>query len=272
VTRLHNAAAAAGGMRRGLAYARAYARTRQVAGGRLAASPLHRATLGLLAVDAAAAFVLAGHAFALLGRVERGEADAAAELRVVASLAKLATGRLAVSSASEYVECFGGAGYVEDTGVPRLLRDAQVLPIWEGTTNVLSLDVLRAVARDAAAAPLLARLEAAVDLAVDLPALGRGGDRTGVGGPPTADVLRATTGDLREALAGVATDPYGAGVVAGARGLALRLAYALAAALLVEHGAWGDEPAAVAAALWCARRLAGADVAVAAHQHADLLT
>ena len=38
------------------------------------------------------------------------------------------------------LECFGGAGYVEDTGLPRLLRDAQVLPIWEGTTNVLSLD------------------------------------------------------------------------------------------------------------------------------------
>ena len=44
---------------------------------------------------------------------------------------------------SEVVECFGGAGYIEDTGLPRLLRDAQVLPIWEGTTNVLSLDMLR---------------------------------------------------------------------------------------------------------------------------------
>jgi hypothetical protein len=48
---------------------------------------------------------------------------------------------------SEALECFGGAGYIEDTGLPRLLRDAQVLPIWEGTTNVLSLDVLRVLAR-----------------------------------------------------------------------------------------------------------------------------
>ena len=51
--------------------------------------------------------------------------------------------RQAVQAASEAIECFGGAGYMEDTGLARLLRDAQVLPIWEGTTNVLSLDVTR---------------------------------------------------------------------------------------------------------------------------------
>ncbi len=44
-----------------------------------------------------------------------------------------------------FVEAFGGAGYVEDTGLPRLLRDAQVLPLWEGTTNVLALDLQRAI-------------------------------------------------------------------------------------------------------------------------------
>ena len=47
--------------------------------------------------------------------------------------------------ASEVLESFGGAGYVEDTGLPVLLRDSQVLPIWEGTTNVLALDTLRAL-------------------------------------------------------------------------------------------------------------------------------
>ncbi len=45
---------------------------------------------------------------------------------------------------SEVVEVFGGAGYVEDTGLPMILRDAQVFSIWEGTTNILSLDLLRA--------------------------------------------------------------------------------------------------------------------------------
>ncbi|GAB3978804.1 acyl-CoA dehydrogenase family protein [Plantactinospora veratri] len=257
VTRLHNAAAAAAGMRRGLAYARAYADARQVAGGRLVDLPLHRATLGTLAVDAAGAFVLAGHAFALLGRVEVGaDPAAAAELRIVAPLAKLATGRLAVSSASEYVECFGGAGYVEDTGIPRLLRDAQVLPIWEGTTNVLALDVLRAVLREDAASPLLARLDAATDTARRLH-------------PALADALAGTVAELRNSLAEVT--PEAVAVLAGARGLALRMAYALATALLVEQAAGGDETAEVAARLWARRWLRGADIAAEAHHELDLL-
>ena len=63
-------------------------------------------------------------------------------------IAKLTTARQAVTLASETLECFGGAGYVEDTGLPRLLADSQVLPIWEGTTNVLSLDTLRALSTE----------------------------------------------------------------------------------------------------------------------------
>ena len=58
---------------------------------------------------------------------------------------KLTTGKQSVMVASEVLESFGGAGYVEDTGLPVLLRDSQVLPIWEGTTNVLALDTLRAL-------------------------------------------------------------------------------------------------------------------------------
>lgn len=250
VARLHNAAAAAAGMRRGLAYARAFAGARDVAGGRLATSPLHRATLGTLAVDTAGAFALAGHAFALLGRVEvGGDAAAAAELRIVAPLAKLATARLAVATAAELLECFGGAGYIEDTGIPRLLRDAQVLPIWEGTTNVLALDVLRAVVRDGAGEPLLARLDAATDAA-----------------PALADPLRTTTARLREQLAAVAADPHATRVVAGARGLALDLAYALAGALLAT---WDDDLAQLAAGLWARRWLSREDIGTQVHPHAD---
>jgi alkylation response protein AidB-like acyl-CoA dehydrogenase len=256
VARLHNAAAAAAGMRRGLAYAYAYAGARRVAGGRLSGSPLHRATLGALGVDTAGAFALAGHGFALLGRVEVDQDPAAAvELRVVAPLAKLATARLAVAAAAEYLECFGGAGYVEDTGVPRLLRDAQVLPIWEGTTNVLALDVQRAVVREDAARPVLARLEAATETAA----------------PELADPLRAATAGLREALAALVADPKAVPVVAGARGLAVRLAHALAAALLIEQAAWGDQVAEVAARLWVWRWLAGQDIAAQAHAHSDAL-
>ena len=50
-----------------------------------------------------------------------------------------------VDCRGEILESFGGAGYIEDTGLPVLLRDSQVLPIWEGTTNVLALDTLRAL-------------------------------------------------------------------------------------------------------------------------------
>jgi hypothetical protein len=52
-----------------------------------------------------------------------------------------------MSVMSEGLELFGGQGYIEDTGIPKHFRDAQVLPIWEGTTNILSLDVLRAIGK-----------------------------------------------------------------------------------------------------------------------------
>uniref|UniRef100_A0AC35GH80 Acyl-CoA dehydrogenase/oxidase C-terminal domain-containing protein n=1 Tax=Panagrolaimus sp. PS1159 TaxID=55785 RepID=A0AC35GH80_9BILA len=59
------------------------------------------------------------------------------------------------------IECFGGQGYIEDTGIPGILRDAQVTTIWEGTTNVLSLDVLRvfATTKFAAAEAFVARIK-----------------------------------------------------------------------------------------------------------------
>ncbi len=64
-------------------------------------------------------------------------------LRLLTPLAKLYTGKAAVACASEGVENLGGVGYLETSGMPRILRDAQTLPVWEGTTNVLSMDVLR---------------------------------------------------------------------------------------------------------------------------------
>src|SRR5690606_20504085 len=94
---------------------------------------------------------------ARLGAQETGEGDARGEalLRLLHPLTKLTTGKQAVAGASEALEAFGGAGYIEDTGLPELLRDAQVLAIWEGTTNVLALEVARAVLRADALAPAL---------------------------------------------------------------------------------------------------------------------
>ncbi len=220
VTRTWNAVCALATMRRCLALANAYATVRHAFGRPLAEQPLHRATLKSIGAEFEAAFHFVFHVVALLGRVERGDATDRdkALLRVLTPLAKLWTGRLAVRIASEACEAFGGAGYIENTGMPLLLRDAQVFPIWEGTTNVLSLDVLRALSASG--------IDMLVDEAGALLAEA-GGDPHGV--RATLDAARrwhAAASANRDALE------------AGARGLALTLARAFAAATLARHAAW----------------------------------
>ena len=149
ITRLHNAIASAAAMRRGLHLAREYARHRSAFGRRLDDQPLQRQVLADMAVQSEAVLTLTMRLARILGRVEAGVAGDQERLlfRVGTSLVKLYTAKKAVAYASETVEAFGGQGYMEDTGIARVLRDAQVLPIWEGTTNVLSLDVLRVLAK-----------------------------------------------------------------------------------------------------------------------------
>lgn len=150
ITRTWNAVTAASFMRRGIALARDYAQRREAFGAPLAKKPLHAETLAGLQAEYEAALCLVFEVVALIGRTEHGEASAEEEalLRVLTPLAKLVTGKQVVAVVSEVLESFGGAGYVEDTGLPVLLRDAQVLPIWEGTTNVLSLEVIKAITRE----------------------------------------------------------------------------------------------------------------------------
>jgi len=147
LTRTWNAVTACTLMRRGIALATSYAHKRRAFGKRLIDQPLHRQTLSAMSADYAAAACATLAMVGELGRVEHGKAEAGPELlRILTPMVKLGTARDAVACASEALECFGGAGYIEDTGLPQLLRDAQVLSIWEGTTNVLSLDLLRALA------------------------------------------------------------------------------------------------------------------------------
>lgn len=152
ITRIHNALGATGGMARGLAYARSYARVREVFGRPLHTMPAHRATLAELAIDYAAALSLTFRVCELTGKAEHNSAteDELALLRGLTPLTKLATARWAVSTAAEVMESIGGVGYCEDSGIPAYVRNTHVLPIWEGTTNVLSLDFLRATARSGA--------------------------------------------------------------------------------------------------------------------------
>ena len=86
----------------------------------------------------------------LLGKIENGVANTTEKrlLRIMTPVMKLFTAKEAVSFISEGLECFGAMGYMENSSIPVYLRDAQVLPIWEGTTNVLSLDLVRALQRD----------------------------------------------------------------------------------------------------------------------------
>ena len=143
---------AAATMRRGIALARDYARRRIAFDAPLSRQPLHVETLAGLQTEFEGAFHLSFLVAGLLGTDEMGSAgeQQKLQLRVLTSVAKLTTGRQVVEVLSEVIEAFGGAGYVEDTGLPALLRDAHVLPIWEGTTNVLALDTLRALAQPGA--------------------------------------------------------------------------------------------------------------------------
>lgn len=163
ITRIHNAVNAAAYMRHAVSLAQDYAGRRVAFGRPIAEHPLHAETLAGLEAECAAAFALAFRAFELQGLVEGGDEAAAPLLRLVTPLAKLYTGKQAVAVVSEAMEAIGGIAYLEETGFPRLLRDAQVLPIWEGTTNVLALDVLRALGADgvfdAFAADIAAHLE-----------------------------------------------------------------------------------------------------------------
>jgi acyl-CoA dehydrogenase len=221
VTRLWNSVCAAAGMRRGVAMARDYAVKRRAFGLSLAEKPLHLDTLAGMQAELEAGFLLAFRVAELLGAEETG-VNAQPELaRIVTPLAKLTTGKQVVAVASEALECFGGAGYVEDCGVARLLRDSQVLPIWEGTTNVLSLDTLRVLT---ASHPALIADTARLTHAIADTALRETAERAS----------RAIENAVLKAGQLASTDPKGC--EATARRVALTLGRSYALVLLCSHG------------------------------------
>jgi acyl-CoA dehydrogenase len=225
ITRTWNAIGALASMARGISLARDYASRRHAFGRPLRDQPLHAQTLADMQAEFEGAFALTFEVAHLLGRVEQGAATPheAVALRLLTPLVKLWTGKMAVNLCSEALECFGGAGYIEDTGLPQLLRDAQVYAIWEGTTNVLSLDSLRALAGHDSF-PALRKLigewlvkahstqaSFTVQAALDATAL-------------HLDAKKIDRAELE----------------AGARGIALTLARCAAAALLARQAAWSS--------------------------------
>lgn len=157
ITRIYNSVCALGHMRRALDLAQDYSGKRKAFGKLLKDHPLHKETLRILEADFRRCFAMCFFVAHLLGKDEVGEISASERtlLRALTPVLKLYTAKKAINISSEVVEMFGGAGYVEDTGLPRLLRDAQVFSIWEGTTNVLSLDMLRSFEKEQALPVLL---------------------------------------------------------------------------------------------------------------------
>jgi alkylation response protein AidB-like acyl-CoA dehydrogenase len=155
LSRMYNAVCSIGLARRAIHESTEYLRARRTFGRPAIEHALVRETLADLNAEEIGGkhlvFTLTHH----LGRADQGSAPDQLLVRILTPLVKYATAKTAVWAASEGIELHGGNGYIEDSVMPRLLRDAQVLPVWEGTTNILVLDALRACAKTAAHEALL---------------------------------------------------------------------------------------------------------------------
>ncbi|MYS06433.1 DNA alkylation response protein [Streptomyces sp. SID6041] len=228
MTRLDCAISSAAGMRLGLVQAVHHATHREAFGARLVDQPLMRNVLADLAVEAEAATLAALRLAGAVDRATRGDAEEEQLRRLGLAVTKYWVCKRAPAHAAEALECLGGNGYVEDSGLPRLYRESPLPSIWEGSGNVAALDVLRAMARQPQA---VEAFFAEVDRAA-------GADRR----------LDAAVAGLRKDVAGLG-DPDAAAY--GARRLVERLALVLQGSLLVRHG----NPAVADA--FCASRLDG---------------
>ncbi|MEO8158314.1 MAG: acyl-CoA dehydrogenase family protein [Betaproteobacteria bacterium] len=242
VTRTWNSVSAVSYMRRGIALARDYAAKRVAFGAPLAEKPLHADTLAGLQAEYEAGFHLAFFAVELLGRDEADGLDVRGRdlLRLFTPVAKIVTGKQSAAVLSEIMESFGGAGYIEDTGLPALLRDAQVFSIWEGTTNVLSLDVLRALQSGDALSALQVEIETLV---------------SGVREVGLLECARTAQAALLKAQQWI-TQASGEGMEAGARRFALTLGRAFALLLLCRQAQWSLDHEKDQRALFAAERFA----------------
>ncbi|MBI2706630.1 MAG: acyl-CoA dehydrogenase family protein [Actinobacteria bacterium] len=226
-TRLDCTLGSAAIFRKGTAEAIHHAEHRDAFGGRLVDKPLMANVLADLAVESEAATTSAIWLAALFDRAGRDEPDerAVALRRIATPVLKYWACKRAPVHAAEALECLGGAGYVEESGLPRLFRQSPVNGVWEGSGNVICLDVLRAMARN----------PEAIEVLFDELASTAGLDRR----------LDHAIGRIEKDLA----DP--SNLEARARRVVEQLALTLQASLLVRDG----DPAAAEA--FCASRLGG---------------
>jgi len=223
-TRLDCVLGGATGMRAGVVQAIHHASHRSAFGAVLVEQPLMRNVLADLAIESEAATVSAMRLARAYDEALAGSEDAAAFKRIANAVLKYWICKRAPMHAGEALECLGGNGFVEESGMPRLFRESPLNSIWEGSGNVQCLDVLRAMVKSPAA------VEAFFAEVAE-----------GAGAEPRLD---AYVGALREELPGEVET-----LEARARRLVERMALALQASLLVR---FGDEGVADA---FCASRL-----------------
>ncbi|TMQ96854.1 DNA alkylation response protein [Actinomadura soli] len=225
MTRLDCVIGAASGMRHGVTAAVHHAAHRGAFGRYLIDQPLMRNVLADLAIESEAATITMLRLAGATDRSVRGDESETAFKRLGLAASKYWICKRWPAHAAEALECLGGNGYVEESGMPRLFRESPLNSIWEGSGNVAALDVLRAMAKEPQAVEaLFAEIEAA-----------SGGDAR----------LDAAVREVKDALAGTAT------IEVRARRIVERLALTLQGSLLVRHG----HPAVADA--FCATRLAG---------------
>jgi putative acyl-CoA dehydrogenase len=135
-------------MRIGIANAIHHATYRNVFGARLLEQPAMVNVLADLAVDSEAATTVVLRLAGAVDRAVRGDATEAAVRRVGLAVTKYWLCKRFSTHAAESLECLGGNGYVEESGLPRLYREAPLVSIWEGSGNVAALDTLRAMVKE----------------------------------------------------------------------------------------------------------------------------
>jgi acyl-CoA dehydrogenase len=195
-TRFWNAVGALGVMRRAFLEAAAYAARRRSFHTTIDSFPMVRERLVWLYVDLCATAALTFEcAAALETKQTTGDPAAALRFRTLAPVLKYRAGEQNVDFARAAVETLGGNGYVADFGTPRLLRDAQVNTIWEGTSSICALDLQRAIAKHHGHQAVLDHLDARL-----APVLA---------GPVghLADLARAATAQATEAIGALADHP-----------------------------------------------------------------
>jgi putative acyl-CoA dehydrogenase len=148
MTRLDCVIGSASLMRQATSQAIHHATYRSAFGGRLLDKPLMQNVLADLALESEAATTLMLRLAGAVDRAHLGDPQEAAFKRLAVAVGKYWVTKRAPNVAAEALECLGGNGYVEESGMPRLYREAPLNSVWEGSGNVNALDVLRAMARE----------------------------------------------------------------------------------------------------------------------------